>query len=370
MLGVTAALRKGAVRPRLRVMRLILFALMCMATAASAQPSDFAAPGTETARLVIYSSLDTRLAAIVIAAFQDRHPGVTVAYEDLLTGQIAARVEAETRAGGPTADLVFLSAMDLAVKLANDGYAREVDLPVARDWPRWANWRDTAFAIAVEPAVMVYHRPAFPDGPPQSRAALIRWLETAPQGRVGTYDIDRSALGFLLFARDQEHFFDIWDLAAAMGRAGTRLFPTSQEVIDRVASGELLFGYNVLGSYAADQAAMLPDLGVVMPADFVVLISRVALIPRFARDPDLGAAFLSFLMSDDGQHLLSDQLRLPAVSPAVTGPGSLAALQDVAGDRLRPVPVGPGLLAYLDQSSRNRLLQRWQAALAPEVSGP
>ena len=84
---------------------------------------------------------------------------------------IAARVTAESQAGVPTADLVFLSAMDLAVKLANDGYGQSVALPQAVIWPDWANWRDTVFAITGEPAVFVYHRPAFADGPPQTRAA-------------------------------------------------------------------------------------------------------------------------------------------------------------------------------------------------------
>lgn len=358
-------------------MRRLLLAFTFAATSTVAAPVTFPAPEPEpqsgpqsgvradAAQVLIYSSLDQRLAAPLIAAFQAQYPGTTVIYEDLLTGDIATRIEAETEAGGPTADLVFLSAMDLAVKLANDGYAREVILPAARDWPRWANWRDTAFALTVEPGVIVYYSPAFPDGPPRTRAALIAWLADAPAGRVGTYDIARSAVGFLLFARDQEHFFDIWDLVAAMGRAGTRIFPTSQQVIERVASGELWIGYNVLGSYAADQAAQMPDLGVVLPDDFIVLVSRVALIPRAARSPQAGTAFLSFLMSPEGQTLLAEELGLPAVSPEVTGSVSLTALQAAYADRLRPVPVGPGLLAYLDQASRSRILTRWQAEMVP-----
>jgi hypothetical protein len=42
--------------------------------------------------------------------------------------------------------------------------------------------------------------------------------------------------------------------------------PTSQDVIDGVNAGTLKLGYNVLGSYAADQAARLPDLGLVAAA--------------------------------------------------------------------------------------------------------
>jgi iron(III) transport system substrate-binding protein len=83
---------------------------------------------------------------------------------------------------GVTADFVFSSAMDLQMKLANDGYALAVVPDAARDWPDGRNWQDTAYALTFEPAVLVYHRPQFPDGPPQSRLALMDWLRVGPAG--------------------------------------------------------------------------------------------------------------------------------------------------------------------------------------------
>lgn len=328
----------------------------------------FEAPsGTAARELVIYSSLDARLARPMIEGFQARYPDVAVRYEDLLTGAIAARVVGETDGSGRTADFVFSSAMDLSVKLANDGYARAVDVPEAADWPRWANWRDMAFALTFEPAVLVYHRPSFPDGPPDTRLRLMEWLRTGGPGpgRVGTYDIERSAVGYLFLARDQEHFADVWSLVRAMGAAGLEIYPTSQDIIDRVADGRLMLGYNILGSYAADQARSRPDLGLVLPRDYTVVISRVALVPRAARSPDLGAAFLSFLMSAPGQTVLAEKLRLPAVSLEVSEENSARAMQAALGDQLRPVSVSPGLLVYLDQAKRRRILSKWADALAP-----
>ncbi len=340
-------------------------ALFPGAAAAQGDPVLFPAPDPTAPprQLVIYSSLDAPLARPLVEAFQRLDPTVAVRYEDLLTGEIAARVMAETDAGGATADLVFSSAMDLTVKLANDGYAAEVGLARAASWPDWAAWRGMVFALTFEPAVIVYHRPAFPDGPPDTRAGLIAWAATAPRGAIGTYDIARSAVGFLFLMRDQEHFADLWELVAALGRAGVQTFPTSQEVIDRVNAGSLLIGYNILGSYAADRMAAMPDLGLVLPRDYVVVVSRVALVPRAAASPDLGAAFLDFLLSREGQTLLAERLRLPAVSLEVAGKDSAAAMQEALGARLRPVPVSPGLLAYLDTATRAAVLARWQAAL-------
>ena len=344
-------------------MRTMLALLTLFALPLRAEVVVFPAPQPSGRELVVYSSLDSPLARPLVEAFQTIRPDIAVRYVDLLTGEIAQRVTDETDAGQPTADLVFSSAMDVTVKLANDGYAREATMAATAVWPDWAVWRSMVFALTFEPGVIVYHRPSFPDGPPDTRAALMDWLETAPKGVIGTYDISRSAVGYLYLMRDMEHFADLWPLVRAMGRAGVQTYPTSQDVIDGVNSGKLHLGYNVLGSYAADQAARLPDIGMVLPRDYVVVISRVALVPRAAANPALGEAFLAFLMSREGQTVLAERLRLPAVSLEVRGKDSAAAMQEALGAKLRPVAVSPGLLAYLDTASRAQVLAQWNTAL-------
>jgi iron(III) transport system substrate-binding protein len=350
------------------LMRLAL-ALMLTCLPLRAEVFTFPAPSGVTGdEVVIYSSLDERLAQPLIAGFQAENPDISVRYEDLLTGQIAARIVAETDAGQPTADFAFSSAMDLQVKLANDGYARPADVPESAAWPRWANWRNMAFALTFEPAVLVYNRPAFAgQTPPSTRFELVDWLARGGpvlQGRIGTYDIEKSAVGYLFLARDQEHYPDIWSVIRAMGAAGVQEFATSQEILERVSDGRLLVGYNILGSYAADWARAHPDVGLVLPRDFTVVVSRVGLVPRAAGRADLGERFLAFVMSKAGQTILAEKLRLAAVSLEVSDSNSARVMEAALGAQLRPVPVSPGLLVYLDQAKRARLIARWHAALA------
>lgn len=353
--------------------------LSLWAGAAWAQVTIYPAPdamaGTRTGAgagtLSVYSSLDDDLAAPLITAFQARHPGITVHYENLLTTELHQRIMTETEAGGPTADFAFSSAMDLQVKLANDGYARPAVTPDTAGWPAWANWRDTVYALTFEPAVFAYHKPSFAgEEPPATRADLQRWIADHPdraQGRIGTYDITRSGVGYLFMARDQALYPGIWAVVRAMGRADVQQFPTSGELLERIADGRLALGYNLLGSYAAETARQHPDVGLILPRDFTVVVSRVALVPTAAGAPELGTEFLAFLMSPEGQSLLSETLRLSAVSLEVAGQTSPAGgMQDLAGLRLKPVPVSPGLLAYLDQATRARLLARWEKAIRGE----
>lgn len=354
-------------------MRLALLpALLILALTgiARAEAVLFPAPSGQAAgELTIYSSLDDDLARPLVEAFQQRRPDLALRYENLLTGALHDRIVAETEAGTGTADFAFSSAMDLQVKLANDGFARPVVTPDTPGWPDWANWRDTAYALTFEPAVFAYHKPSFRDHPPPStRAELLEWMAGHPaeaQGRIGTYDVARSGVGYLFLARDQELYPQIWDVVRAMGRMGVRQYPTTAEILARIADGRLAVGYNLLGSYAADWARQNPEVGVILPRDFTVVVSRVALVPRAARAPELGAEFLAFLMSPEGQALLSRTLRLSAVSLEVAGQDSpLGGMAGLEGVRLKPVPVSPGLLAYLDQATRARLLARWNRALS------
>nr|WP_244557506.1 ABC transporter substrate-binding protein [Devosia lucknowensis] len=321
--------------------------------------------------LLIYSSLDLPTADPMLSSFQRRFPGIAVQYEEFLTSEIHDRVVRETDAGEVTADVVFSSAMDLQIKLANDGYAQQSNLPLSDSWPRWANWRNTAYALTYEPVVFVYHKPSFANmAPPSTRGELEQWLirnKDTIQGKVGTYDIETAGLGFLFFSRDQEQYRDIWELMAAMGAAGARLHSTTSEILDRVADGRYIFGYNLVGTYAAEWAVREPNIGVVLPEDYTIIMSRIGLVPKASAAPDLGGLFLDYFMSQEGQTVMARELHIAALNPSVEDGNTADAMRTALSGQLRPVPVSPGLLVYLDQVKRARLIDRWRSAFDVSV---
>lgn len=346
-----------------------ILTLLASLSPAAAETGFFPAKGDDqpVRTLVVYSSLDLPLARPMIDGFQTLNPGIAVRYEELLTGDIYDRIVKETDAAKPTADVAFSSAMDLQVKLANDGYAQASVLPMSARWPRWANWRDTAYALTFEPAVFVYHKPSFAaEAPPATREQLVEYLERQGDkvhGKIATYDIERSGVGFMFLARDQEQFPDIWSTVRAFGTAGIKLYSTSSAILERIADGRFVLGYNILGSYAADWASHNPDVGIVLPKDYTIVMSRIGLVPAAAANADLGRKYLEYFMSVEGQTVLARQLHIAAVNPDVTGDNTAAGLQAAVGPQLRPVPVSSGLLVYLDQVKRERLINRWNEAL-------
>ncbi len=319
--------------------------------------------------LTVYSSLDEDVSKPLIAAFQSQNRDVEIHYHDLQSLDIYERVITETDSGDATADLLLSSAMDLQVKLANDGYAENMG-NLAPNWPTWARWRNSVFGLTFEPSVIVYHKPSFVGlKPPANRTELANLLTGEGDRffrRAATYDIERSGLGFLFLARDTEHDRNIWRLVNAMGSAGVKLYSNSSSILERVADGRLALGYNILGSYAQAWADRFPDLGIILPQDYTVVMARIALVPKSARQPELGRRLLSFLMSQRGQSVMSKDLKLPALHPNVSGENTATAFRAKFGSRLRPIPIGPGLVAYLDQVKRARFINRWNKALRGE----
>ncbi|RVK64831.1 ABC transporter substrate-binding protein, partial [Sinorhizobium meliloti] len=182
-------------------------------------------------------------------------------------------------------------------------------------------------------------------------------------GRIGTYDIERSGVGFLFMSRDQEQFGDIWTVIRTMGAAGVKLYSTSQAILERISDGRFVLGYNILGSYAADWASRHADVGIILPKDYTVVMSRIGLVPQAAAAPELGRRYLEFFMSKEGQTIMARELQIPAVSPEVAGENTANTMREMLGGQLKPVPVSPGLMVYLDQVKRARLIARWNEML-------
>jgi iron(III) transport system substrate-binding protein len=181
---------------------------------------------------------------------------------------------------------------------------------------------------------------------PQTRGELIDYLEREHDrifGRIGTYDIERSGVGFMFFARDQEQFGDIWRLVGAMGAAGVKLYSTTSAIVERVADGRFVFGYNILGSYAAEVCSEEPE-----PRD--QSCRRTTRSSRHAsgscrarrRTPTSGVRSWPSSCRAEGQSIMARKLQIASLHPGVTGENTANAMQETLGEQLRPVPGQPG----------------------------
>ena len=338
----------GGLLVRLRFATLALFAGL-LATASPAGAED----------VLIWSATDTSAFAPVIARFEARH-GLTVDYVEYETATLhTAVIDADATSGATVPDLVISSAMDLQVDLVNRRLARPVEgLPVTA-LPGWASWRGELFGFSFEPAAMIYDPGRMPpESLPRTRADLAGRLRDDPSlgGRVGTYDLARSGVGYLFATQDAVLGPQSRLLDDAMRTAGAETFCCTSAMIDAVADGRLVFATNVIGPYALERTRVMPGVAVHFFEDYNLVMARTAFVPRGAARGDAGERFLAFLLSEAGQSAILESSALLPIDEGVRASIDLGPAFEGAAGSFYPIRLGPALLTYLNAEKRDAFL--------------
>lgn len=308
----------------------------------------------------VWSTTDADKVEALLTDFRQLHPEIRVVYKDLPGSEMQSQFLRTAGRRNGSADLLWSSAMDLQIKLVNDGYAATYASREAENLPDWAQWKDQAWGLTAEPIVIVYNKRLIrADQAPNSRVALRRYLESdipVAHRTVATYDPERSAVGYLYLSQDAQASIEIWPLVQAMSRARLELYTSAEDVLHAVSSGRVAIGYNIPGSYALDEMAREPDLAMILPQDYTLVMSRIAMIPENAPHPAAARLLVDFLLSRSGQTRLAER----HITPARTDTGQTALAPTSVP--LRAIRVGPGLLVSGDQLTREHFLGQWRTS--------
>jgi iron(III) transport system substrate-binding protein len=335
-------------------------------------PADYAqtiAAAKKEGKVVIYSALDTKAAQPLIRDFNALYPDIKVEYNDMNSTEMYNRFIAEAASGQGSADVMWSSAMDLQVKLVDEGKAMAYKSPEASKLPGWAVYKDEAYGTTYEPAVFIYNKRLVTGGDiPQDHAAFAKILNTESakfKGKVTTYDIEKSGVGFMFVVQDAKYFPGMKDLEKGFGASSYRVYASTGNMLEKVSSGEHLLGYNVLGSYALVRAKKDPNLGVVLPKDYTLVLSRVLFIGKQAKNPNAAKLWTDYILSARGQKLIGSDVELFAIRNDVDAEYTAASLNKQLGaNAIKPIPVSSEIVGYLDPKKRLDYLGAWKAALA------
>ena len=100
-----------------------------------------------------------------------------------------------------------------------------------------------------------------------------------------------------------------------------------------------------------------------LPKDYTLVTSRVAFISKNAKNPNAAKLFLDYLLSKRGQTIIANAAELYSLRSDVEGEATVKKVEELIGDKARPVPISDELLADLDQKKRLAFLKQWQAAM-------
>jgi iron(III) transport system substrate-binding protein len=348
----------------------VLFCLSCSPKAGPNVPNGYPASyakqidaAEREGELDILSATPRRKASGVIAAFRRLYPAIKLVFVEKSAQQVYDMVTRQAAAGHGSADLVWSAAMDLQMKLVNDGLTQRYVSPERRPhFPRWANWKNQAWAITAEPVVFIYNRRFISDPEvPKDHAQLRTFLErhVAPtRFRLASYSVAHSAVGYLYFSQDQQASHEFWRLVRDFGANGAVFYPDAEDIVAAVADGRASLGYDIIGSYALDVIKRNRRIGMVVPRDYALALSRIVVIPAAARHPNAAKLFLDLMLSSKGQSEFADE-GMPPIRDDIADPSGL----DLRHAPLRAIRVGPGLLITQDRLTREHFLRRWYSQL-------
>ena len=311
----------------------------------------------------VWSATDTSAVETFIKVFETKYPDIDVVYREFNTSELYQVVMYNIDNPKMEADVIISPAMDLQVKLVNEGLAYRFEPENVNAIPAWAQWRNELYGFSFEPAALVYNKQAF-EGleSPVSHTDLSNMVRDNPElfsGKIGTYDIRQSGIGYFFATQDAIQNNQTSRLTETFGRAGAKLFCCSSEILDRVATGELVLGYNVIGSYAMAAARENPDIGVYFLRDYTITMSRTAFVPKTSRAKYQAQLFIDFLLSREGQQVLANNSALIPINQNV---------ETVLTPHLEDIPVfrvklGIGLLGFQDELKKKSFLEDWESSI-------
>ena len=359
----------------MKLSRFLLLAALLPAVAAAqapaGYPADYAkiiAAAKVEGKVVIYSALDTKAAQPLIRDFNAVFPDIKVEYNDMNSTELYNRFIAESAAGQGGADVMWSSAMDLQVKLIDDGKALEYKSPESAKLPSWSIYKSTGYGTTFEPAVFIYNkRLVTGDEIPTDHASFAKIINTHAdkyKGKVTTYDIEKSGVGFMFVVQDTKYFPGMKDLERGFGATSYKVYGSTGNMLEKTSSGEHLLGYNVLGSYAMVRAKKDPGLGVVLPKDYTLVLSRVIFIGKGAKNPNAAKLWVDYVLSQRGQKMIGSDVELYSIRDDVDAPYTAAKLKAELGANIKPIPVSAEITEMLDSKKRLEFLGAWKAAVA------
>ncbi|WP_316862453.1 ABC transporter substrate-binding protein [uncultured Cohaesibacter sp.] len=312
-------------------------------------------------RINIWGSTDTAAFQSVLVAFERVFPEIETIYHEVSSNELFDLVYSARDRGDRSIDVVISSAMDLQVKLVNEGLALPVHSDAAKELPNWARWRNELFGFTYEPIVLFYNKNALSHFPlPRTHSELadllIDNLDTF-EGKVGTYNANSSGAGYLFITQDAIQSDRVFRVIEALSRAKMRTYEFTSAILDAVASNELILGYNVIGTYALQRSRQDDNLGVLEFSDYTIVMSRTAFVYKHTTQRAASERFVEFLLSDAGQMAIAENSYLIPINARLRkekfpASGTNADL---------PIKLDIALLTYLDKLKRQNFLEVWNS---------
>jgi iron(III) transport system substrate-binding protein len=309
-----------------------------------------AAQGKPEDAVVVYSAADSDMVNAVVAAFQQKYPGVKASSVIAGTGEVIKRLEAEQ--ARPLGDVVWSvgpEAIGGKKALFEPYLSREAVAFFPGQVPADQVW--TPFTTM--PYVIMYNKKLVSDA-----EAPKTWkdvLEPRWKGKVAYADATKSGSSYVLlvtwltiYGKNDTGWKFVEDVLRQ-----SKVLPKSSMTYQMVANGEFPIGLT-FEQAAFDYLKSGAPVGLVYPAEGTAVVQDGSGIVKGAPHPNAARLFLDFTVSKEAQELIVGKFGRRSVRKDVGSPAGLPPL-----DKIKAISYDFQYAA----DSRAALLKRFQDTL-------
>ena len=306
--------------------------------------------------LTWYTSLPQGDAETLLAGFTRQYPFIRTRLERGGSFTIAQRVTDEIAAGRVQGDVLHVLDPSTFVQLRNQGALLYYDPPEARDIP--AQHRDVGYWTALRAVTLglAYNPRTIPAG--QAPGSWEDLQAARFQGRVGLKDAETAGAAYALYFLLRERYGTaFWGQLAAQQ---PRLYKTAPQMVEALTSGEITVAAGIAGSEDLPEGEGQAGLRLVWPSDGLPMIIGPVAILAAAPHPNCARLFISYVLSAEGQRLVTETVGAYSLRPDLPPPAGRKPLTEL---RLI-LPAG----GWEDYAAKRELLRAEFARLLGEAS--
>ncbi len=296
--------------------------------------------------LVLYTSQPNADAQATVDAFEKQYPNVTVDWVRDGTTKVMAKLRAEFEADSPKPDVLLISDMVTMESLKEEGrLMADPDADTSAYDPSLMDKDKTYFSTKLITTGIMYNTAA-----PMKPTSYKDLLKPEAKGKLAMPSPLTSGAATIHMDALTANPELGWDYYQGLADQGANPQGGNGGVYKAIAGGEKLYGFVVDYLPIREKVKGAP-VEFVFPKEGVSAVTEPVAILKTAKNVPAAKAFVSFLLSKDGQKLAASQGYLPA-DPTVAAPEGFPSR-----DKIKLMDFDPAAALKNDQANKMKFTE-------------
>jgi iron(III) transport system substrate-binding protein len=275
--------------------------------------------------VVVYSAADADMVNAIVAAFQQKHPGIKASSVVAGTGEIIKRLEAEK--ARPLGDVVWSIGPE-AIGGQKGLFEPYLSKEAASFFPGYVPADRVWTPFTTMPYVIMYNKKLVPEA--EAPKAWKDVLDPRWKGKVAYADATKSGSSYTLlvtwltiYGKNDAGWKFVEDLLRQ-----SKVLPKSSMTYQMVANGEIPVGLT-FEQPAFEYLKSGAPVGLVYPAEGTAVTLDGSAIVKGAQHPNAARLFLDFAVTKEAQEIMVQKFGRRSVRKDVGSPAGLPKLEQI-----------------------------------------